>query len=90
MGLVIRYCRQERDPYLEHVSVSVETKYCPLGNQKEPMIIILSNGLLEKWYIIEAAELVFVIERPAAATSKLFMGRSTFFGVLTYNLFIDV
>lgn len=54
------------------------------------MIIILSDGLLEKWYIIEAAELVFVTERPAAATSKLFMGRSTFFGVLAYNLSIDV
>ena len=54
------------------------------------MIIILSDGLLEKRYIIEAAERVFVTERPAAATSKLFMGRSTFFGVLAYNLSIDV
>ena len=45
------------------------------------MIIILSNGLLEKWYIIEVTELVFVTERPAAATSKLFMGRSAFWGV---------
>lgn len=54
------------------------------------MIIILLDDFLEKWYIIEATELVFVIERPAAATSKLFMGRSTFFGVLAYNLSINV